>query len=224
MSILPIEWEEFSQLIDEARTAASRVKKFSEGGQFEPAYQLGEVSYHLKSAVRATDQRQAQEQLKFARWHCGRAIYDSYDLGIHVHLKWFYDFKKRYAKFQHKIPDYVKKYIDIQRRAENARRLTIKARKESKWAEKHGQDKDSPPLKSVRHKYWAEAKDCFELLDEDMENLRAAREVLDAMVKAARRKQLYIALAVLGTFLALPLAVYEIFKEEINKLISQFTS
>ena len=91
--------QEIHTLFTKAENFCKSVEVFFSEGVVIPA--INELRYcgkHLLDAHLAEDSRETEEQLRRAKAHCERAIYDAAEVAALLSLKAFSDFQSRYRK------------------------------------------------------------------------------------------------------------------------------
>ena len=102
---------EISDLFKLAEKKIKFVENLDEGLLFPAVNQLRYVAFHLLRESEAQDISLKQEELRKAKNHCQRAIYDSVETGITFCLVKIHEFQEDYKLIV--VADVVPAYIDI---------------------------------------------------------------------------------------------------------------
>ena len=114
--------DEISELFKNAEKRLKRSERI-ESLTFPAVNQLRYVSYHLLRAWNSEDPEKITDELRKAKYHCQRAIYDAVEICIVSYLEEIKTFKKDYqgVPIANDLPD----YIEIFRRAQAAHDLIL---------------------------------------------------------------------------------------------------
>lgn len=103
--------DEISSLFTYAEQKIKKIEYFADGVSFPAVNQLRYVAFHLLRAeqLRNGDEDLYKDELKKAKNHCQRAIYDANEAGVVYYLERIKKFKEDYES--ETIPDIVPNYI-----------------------------------------------------------------------------------------------------------------
>jgi len=109
---------EISELFALAEEKIKLIEHLGEGLTFPSVNQLRYVAFHLLRADKTTDENLKKEELRKARNHCERAIYDAVEPGIVHYLEEIRTFQNDYRMVE--ITNIIPKYLDILRKADES--------------------------------------------------------------------------------------------------------
>ena len=109
---------EISELFALAEEKIKLIEHLGEGLTFPAVNQLRYVAFHLLRADKTTDENLKKEELRKAKNHCERAIYDAVEPGIVHYLEEIRTFQNDYRMVE--ITNIVPSYLDISRKAEES--------------------------------------------------------------------------------------------------------
>jgi len=102
---------EISELFDSAEKKIKLFEHLDDGLLFSAVNQLRYVSFHILRYHEITDNDQKNEELRKAKNHCQRAIYDIMEIGLVHYLEQIRDFEQDYRTVV--IADIVPTYLEI---------------------------------------------------------------------------------------------------------------
>ena len=109
---------EISELFALAEEKIKLIEHLGEGLTFPSVNQLRYVAFHLLRADKTTDENLKKEELRKARNHCERAIYDAVEPGIVHYLEEIRTFQNDYRMVE--ITNIIPNYLDISRKADES--------------------------------------------------------------------------------------------------------
>lgn len=180
----------FSEIDELFSYAESKIKKIEHlgSGLTTPAVnQLRYVTCHLLRYDRSNNEKEKQEELRKAKNHCERAIYDAVEIGIVFCLRKLENFQEDYATTV--VADIVPNYVEIRKTANEANEFISKITKDS--TEDHCNNRGD------RYKKCAEY---FDKLDDYINTLDCARPELN---KKMDRERLYVHISIATLILTL---------------------
>ena len=109
---------EISELFALAEEKIKLIEHLGEGLTFPSVNQLRYVAFHLLRADKTTDENLKKEELRKAKNHCERAIYDAVEPGIVHYLEEIRTFQNDYRMVE--ITNIIPNYLDISRKADES--------------------------------------------------------------------------------------------------------
>lgn len=109
---------EISELFALAEEKIKLIEHLGEGLTFPSVNQLRYVAFHLLRADKAPDENLRKEELRKAKNHCERAIYDAVEPGIVHYLEEIRTFQNDYRMVE--ITNIIPNYLDISRKADES--------------------------------------------------------------------------------------------------------
>ena len=107
---------EISKLFESAEAKIKLIEHLDDGLLFSAVNQLRYVSFHLLRFHGITDNDLKNEELRKAKNHCQRSIYDAMEIGIAHYLEQIQDFQQDYKLIV--VSDIVPTYLEINKMAE----------------------------------------------------------------------------------------------------------
>ncbi|MDL2269251.1 hypothetical protein LJC71_08875 [Desulfosarcina sp. OttesenSCG-928-A07] len=167
-----------------------------DGLPFPAVNQLRYVAFHLLRAEFAPDEKHRESELRKAKNHCQRAIYDASEIGIMHYLNEFALFQNDYRTTT--ITDVVPDYLEHRRLANEARNFAASITRKS--ISDHCENQDDQYQKSGEY---------FEALRKNNEILQEARPELGKKIQRNRR---YFLFAITGLTVAILTLIVTILK------------
>ncbi len=109
---------EISELFVLAKEKIKLIEHLDEGLTFQAVNQLRYVAFHLLRADKTTEENLKKEELRKAKNHCERAIYDAVEPGIVHYLEEIRTFQNDYRMVE--ITNIIPNYLDISRKADES--------------------------------------------------------------------------------------------------------
>lgn len=164
---------EISELFVLAEEKIKLIEHLGEGLTFPAVNQLRYVAFHLLRADKTTDENLKKEELRKAKNHCERAIYDAVEPGIVHYLEEIRTFQNDYRMVE--ITNIIPNYLDISRKAEESSDFILERIKDSVSDRSNNQGDQ-----------YQEATSLFEELKEAVKLLSYARPELNKKLKKYR--------------------------------------
>ena len=164
---------EISELFALAEEKIKLIEHLGEGLTFPAVNQLRYVAFHLLRADKTTDENLKKEELRKAKNHCERAIYDAVEPGIVHYLEEIRTFQNDYRMIE--ITNIIPNYLDISRKAEESSDFILERIKDSVSDRSNNQGDQ-----------YQEATSLFEGLKEAVKLLSYARPELNKKLRKYR--------------------------------------
>lgn len=152
--------KEIKALFDKAELAIKKVESYV-GLSFPAVNQLRYAGRHFIDSADLGSDEDRDEQLRRAKRHCQRAIYDAMDIGIDFCVSKIELFKSDYRKVT--VTDIIPSYIEIIQKTEEAHNFIEQARTDS----------------DCRENYYVEAEEHYDVLRGFLPLLDIARQELN---------------------------------------------
>lgn len=164
---------EISELFALAEEKIKLIEHLGEGLTFPSVNQLRYVAFHLLRADKTPDENLRKEELRKAKNHCERAIYDAVEPGIVHYLEEIRTFQNDYRMIE--ITNIIPNYLDISRKAEESSDFILERIKDSVSDRSNNQGDQ-----------YREATSLFEGLKEAVKLLSYARPELNKKLRKYR--------------------------------------
>ena len=164
---------EISELFALAEEKIKLIEHLGEGLTFPSVNQLRYVAFHLLRADKAPDENLRKEELRKAKNHCERAIYDAVEPGIVHYLEEIRTFQNDYRMVE--ITNIIPNYLDISRKADESSGFILERIKDSISDRSNNQGDQ-----------YQEATSLFEGLKEAVKLLSYARPELNKKLRKYR--------------------------------------
>ncbi len=191
---------EISELFKLAEEKIKLIENLEDGGLPLPAInQLRYVAFHLLRAENIVEDKIKDEELRKAKNHCQRAIYDAIEIGIIHLLDKIKVFQMDYKLVS--IVDIVPSYIPICKRADEITYFLSEASRRS--IEDHSNN---------RGDYYEKSNELFNELQENVKLLDYSRPELNKKLQKSRITFIISISALIASFLSVIIAIIAIIK------------
>lgn len=165
---------EIVDLFDEAERKVKEVEQFSQELSVPSINELRYVGYHLARALCEDNADAVADQLKKARGHCQRAIYDAHEIGIIHMLEQIRAFKDGYQKSSHVVVEVIPDYVDLLVSADKATEFIVQI------GQKNPESRDG---------YYRECAPHYATLKGVLSKLTIASPVIDGKISASLKAE-----------------------------------
>lgn len=186
---------EIQKIFQKAERNIKKIERLGEGLAFPAVNQLRYVAYHLLRAWNSNKNEDFNhDELREALYHAHRALHDSSEIGIAYLLEYIRKFQLDYSTVV--ITDVVPNYLDICKRANEAKQYLSTRTDNSVKEHANGESDEIEDIKTTAERF----DKYFELLEEDANTLKVARIELNKKLSSKRN-------AVFVTLITLTLAI-----------------
>jgi len=200
--------EEIVKLFDDAEHHVKEIEHFADQLTIPSINELRYVGYHLACALTCSDAAELDDQVRKARGHCKRAIYDAHELGIIFCLEQIKGFQQRYQGNAHIVSNIISNYSDCLTKAKACSRYLAEANKNGRHDRDSYYDKCRPEFEKMR-----EICDKFDEIGPEVD-AEINRQNQESQVQARRFKvqmmftilALVVSVTIGGTIISLNLA------------------